>query len=183
MMDHAEPTPNGHDAHLGHDDPLTIAGKTFRSRLFLGTGKYRNSAEMLAAFEAAGSEVITVALRRIDFDDPKSRSILEDVDWTKYTILPNTAGCATAEEAIRVARMARAMGLSDWVKLEVIPDSKYLLPDPIGTLQAAETLVKEGFTVLPYINADPVLARRLPSPLPRLPRFRRRATNRRQPEA
>ncbi|HET8630549.1 MAG TPA: thiazole synthase [Thermomicrobiales bacterium] len=161
MMDHAEPTPNGHDAHLGHDDPLTIAGKTFRSRLFLGTGKYRNSAEMLAAFEAAGSEVITVALRRIDFDDPKSRSILEDVDWTKYTILPNTAGCATAEEAIRVARMARAMGLSDWVKLEVIPDSKYLLPDPIGTLQAAETLVKEGFTVLPYINADPVLARRL----------------------
>ncbi len=152
--------------HIGNapattDDLLTIAGKTFRSRLLLGTGKYRNSAEMLAAFEASGAEIITVALRRIDFDDPASRSILEDIDWRRYTILPNTAGCATAEEAIRVAHMARAMGLSDWVKLEVIPDPKYLLPDPIGTLQAAETLVREGFTVLPYINADPVLARRL----------------------
>ena len=121
----------GQTFHNGREDTLTIAGKTFRSRLFLGTGKYRNSAEMLAAFEAADVEIITVALRRIDFDDPASRSILEDVDWRKYTILPNTAGCATAEEAIRVARMARAMGLSDWVKLEVIPDSKYLLPDPV----------------------------------------------------
>lgn len=145
----------------GQHDTLTIAGKTFRSRLFLGTGKYRDSAQMLAAFAAADAELITVALRRIDFDDPQSRSILADIDWQKYTILPNTAGCATAEEAIRVARMARAMGLSDWVKLEVIPDPKYLLPDPIGTLEAAEVLVKEGFTVLPYINADPVLARRL----------------------
>ena len=152
-------TSNGNTA--GGDDTLTIAGKTFRTRLFMGTGKWRDSAEMLAAFEAADVEMITVALRRIDFDDPKSRSILEDIDWQKYTILPNTAGCATAEEAIRVARMARAMGLSDWVKLEVIPDPKYLLPDPIGTLQAAETLVKEGFVVLPYINADPVLAKRL----------------------
>lgn len=145
----------------GHDDPLTIAGKTFRSRLFLGTGKYRDSATMLAAFEAAGAELITVALRRIDFDDPASRSILEDVDWTRYAILPNTAGCATAEEAIRIARMARAMGLSDWVKLEVIPDPKYLLPDPVETLEAARVLVREGFTVLPYINADPVLAKKL----------------------
>ncbi len=152
-------TSNGNTA--GGDDTLTIAGKTFRTRLFMGTGKWRDSAEMMAAFEAADVEMITVALRRIDFDDPKSRSILEDIDWQKYTILPNTAGCATAEEAIRVARMARAMGLSDWVKLEVIPDTKYLLPDPIGTLQAAETLVKEGFVVLPYINADPVLAKRL----------------------
>ena len=152
-------TSNGNTA--GGDDTLTIAGKTFRTRLFMGTGKWRDSAEMLAAFEAADVEMITLALRRIDFDDPKSRSILEDIDWQKYTILPNTAGCATAEEAIRVARMARAMGLSDWVKLEVIPDPKYLLPDPIGTLQAAETLVKEGFVVLPYINADPVLAKRL----------------------
>ncbi len=152
-------TSNGNTA--GGDDTLTIAGKTFRTRLFMGTGKWRDSAEMMAAFEAADVEMITVALRRIDFDDPKSRSILEDIDWQKYTILPNTAGCATAEEAIRVARMARAMGLSDWVKLEVIPDPKYLLPDPIGTLQAAETLVKEGFVVLPYINADPVLAKRL----------------------
>src|SRR5918998_3498631 len=143
------------------DAPLTIAGKTFGSRLMLGTGKYRNSAEMNAAFEASGAEIITVALRRIDFDDPASRSVLDDVNWRRYTILPNTAGCQNAEEAIRVARMARAMGLSDWVKLEVIPDTKYLLPDPIGTLQAAETLVKEGFVVLPYINADPVLAKRL----------------------
>jgi thiazole synthase len=105
--------------------------------------------------------LITVALRRIDFDDPKSRSILEDIDWTRYTILPNTAGCQTADEAIRVARLARSMGLSDLIKLEVITDAKYLLPDPIGTLEAAEVLVKEGFIVMPYINADPVLAKRL----------------------
>jgi thiazole synthase len=143
------------------DQPLTIAGRTFRSRLILGTGKYRNSEEMLAAFEASGAEMITVALRRIDFDDPKSRSVLEDVDWERYQILPNTAGCQTAEEAVRVARLARSMGLSDWIKLEVIPDPKYLLPDPIGTLEAAKILVDEGFTVLPYINTDPILARRL----------------------
>ncbi len=143
------------------DEPLRIAGHDFSSRLILGTGKYRNSAEMIAAFEASGAQMITVALRRIDFDDPKSRSILEDVDWKRYKILPNTAGCQTADEAVRVARLARSMGLSDWIKLEVIPDAKYLLPDPIGTLEAAEILVKEGFTVLPYINADPVLAKRL----------------------
>lgn len=144
-----------------NDAPLTIAGKTFSSRLFLGTGKYRSSAEMNAAFEASGAEIITVALRRIDFDDPASRSVLDDVDWQKYTILPNTAGCRTAEEAIRIARMARAMGLSDWVKLEVIPDPKYLLPDAIGTFEAARVLVQEGFVVLPYIGADPILARQL----------------------
>ena len=143
------------------DSPLTIAGKTFSSRLMVGTGKYRDSVEMNAAFEASGAEIITVALRRIDFDDPKSRSVLEDVDWRRYTILPNTAGCATADEAIRIARMARAMGLSDWIKLEVIPDPKYLLPDSIGTLEAARVLVDEGFVVLPYIGADPPLARRL----------------------
>ncbi len=143
------------------DSPLTIAGRAFTSRLILGTGKYRNTEEMLGAFEASGAEMITVALRRIDFDDPKSRSLLEVVDWTRYQILPNTAGCQTAEEAIRVARLARSMGLSDWIKLEVIPDPRYLLPDPIGTLEAAKVLVDEGFTVLPYINADPVLARRL----------------------
>ena len=145
----------------GADVPLTIAGKTFASRLMLGTGKFRTSAEMTAAFAAAGVEIITVALRRIDFDDPRSRSVLEDIDWTRYTILPNTAGCQTADEAIRIARMARAMGLSDWVKLEVIPDPTYLLPDPVGTLEAARALIDEGFTVLPYIGADPVLARRL----------------------
>jgi thiazole synthase len=127
----------------------------------IGTGKYRTSEEMNAAFEASGAEIITVALRRIDFDDPKSRSILEDTDWTRFTILPNTAGCATAEEAIRIARMARAMELSNWVKLEVIPDPRYLLPDPIGTLEAAKVLIEEGFVILPYIGADPVLAKRL----------------------
>jgi thiazole synthase len=143
------------------DSPLIVAGTPLRSRLFVGTGKYRTSEEMNAAFAASGTELITVALRRIDFDDPKSRSVLEDVDWKRYRILPNTAGCQTAEEAIRIARMARAMELSDWIKLEVIPDSKYLLPDPIGTLDAARVLIDEGFTVLPYIGADPILAKRL----------------------
>ena len=143
------------------DNPLLIAGKRLTSRLFVGTGKYRNSIEMNAAFNASGAELITVALRRIDFDDPASRSVLDDVDWKRYAILPNTAGCQTAEEAIRIARMARAMELSDWIKLEVIPDSKYLLPDPIGTLDAARVLIDEGFQVLPYIGADPILAKRL----------------------
>lgn len=142
-------------------DVLTIAGRHFSSRLIVGTGKYRSSRDMVASFEASGTEMITVALRRIDFDDPASRSVLDDVDWTRYAILPNTAGCRTAEEAVRVARMARAMGLSDWIKVEVIPDPRYLLPDPVGTLEACTILVQEGFTVLPYINADPVLARRL----------------------
>ena len=143
------------------DTPLVIAGTSLSSRLFVGTGKYRNSIEMNAAFDAAGTELITVALRRIDFDDPQSRSVLDDVDWRRYRILPNTAGCQTAEEAIRIARMARAMELSDWIKLEVIPDPKYLLPDPVGTLEAARVLIDEGFVVLPYIGADPILARRL----------------------
>lgn len=143
------------------DIPLIINGETLSSRLFVGTGKYRNSAEMNAAFATSGTDLITVALRRIDFDDPASRSVLDDVDWTRYRILPNTAGCQTAEEAIRIARMARAMELSDWIKLEVIPDPKYLLPDPIGTLEAARVLIDAGFVVLPYIGADPILARRL----------------------
>jgi thiazole synthase len=144
-----------------NDTPLVIAGTELSSRLFVGTGKYRNSGEMNAAFDASGTNLITVALRRIDFDDPKSRSVLEDVDWKRYRILPNTAGCQTAEEAIRIARMARAMELSDWIKLEVIPDPTYLLPDPIGTLEAARVLIDEGFVVLPYIGADPILANRL----------------------
>ena len=143
------------------DRPLEIAGTLLNSRLFVGTGKYRNSTEMNAAFAAAATNLITVALRRIDFDDPASRSVLDDVDWKRYRILPNTAGCQTAEEAIRIARMARAMELSDWIKLEVIPDPKYLLPDPIGTLDAARVLIDEGFVVLPYIGADPILASRL----------------------
>lgn len=143
------------------DRPLVIGGKTFTSRLIVGTGKYRTSEEMNAAFASSNAEIITVALRRIDFDDPKSRSVLDDVDWKRYTILPNTAGCQTADEAIRTARMARAMELSHWIKVEVIPDPKYLLPDPIGTLEACRVLVDEGFVVLPYIGADPILARRL----------------------
>ena len=142
------------------DDQLTIGGVTFRSRLMLGTGKYRNGDEMNAALEASGCEIVTVALRRIDLDSPK-RSILDEIDWTRYHILPNTAGARTADEAIRTARLARAMGLSNWIKVEVIPDPKYLLPDPIGTFEACRVLVDEGFIVLPYINADPALALRL----------------------
>ena len=140
---------------------LTIAGKTFKSRLMLGTGRHRSMDEMVASIESSGAEIITVAIRRLDLDDPDKKTILDYFDWSRYTILPNTAGCKTAEEAITTARLARAMGLSNWIKLEVIPDPRYLLPDPIGTLKAAEMLVKEEFTVLPYIHADPVLARHL----------------------
>ncbi len=144
-------------------DRLVVAEVELRSRLFLGTGKYRSEAEMLGALEASGTELVTVALRRLDLDDPARRTLLDAIDWQRYRILPNTAGCQTAEEAIRIARLARSMGLSDWVKLEVIPDPRHLLPDPIDTLRAAEVLAGEGFKVLPYINADPVLARRLES--------------------
>lgn len=143
------------------EDRLVIAGKEFRSRLMLGTGKYRTAEEMNAAFEASGAEIITVALRRLDLGDTSKKTLLDEIDWSRYTILPNTAGCRTADEAVRTAQLARAMGLSNWVKLEVIPESKYLLPDPISTLEAAKQLVDEGFVVLPYINDDPVLARRL----------------------
>ena len=143
------------------DDTLVIAGQPLRSRLILGTGKYRTMEEMVASLAAADAEMITVALRRIDFDDPSRKTILDYIDWTRFRILPNTAGCATAEEAVRVARLARAMELSNWIKLEVIPDQRYLLPDPVGTLEAARMLVDEGFVVLPYINDDPVLAARL----------------------
>jgi thiazole synthase len=143
------------------DAPLSIAGRSFGSRLLLGSGKYRSPDEMRAALDASGTEIVTVALRRIDFDDPASRSILEDIDTSRYAILPNTAGCRTADEAVRIARMAQAMGFNSWVKLEVIPDAKYLLPDPIGTLEAARILIDEGFVVLPYIGADPPLAQRL----------------------
>jgi thiazole synthase len=140
---------------------LVIAGVELRSRLFLGTGKYPTDESMVAALEASGCELVTVALRRLDLDDPGKKTILDVVDWKRYRILPNTAGCRTAEEAIRIARLARSMGLSDWVKLEVIPDPRYLFPDPEETLVAARVLVAEGFKVLPYINADPVLAKKL----------------------
>ena len=142
-------------------DRLVIAGVELRSRLFLGTGKYVDNETMLAALEASGCEVVTVALRRLDLDDPKKKTILDVIDWKRYRILPNTAGCRTADEAIRIARLARSMGLSEWVKLEVIPDPRYLFPDPEETLKAARSLVTEGFKVLPYINADPVLAKKL----------------------
>ena len=146
---------------ITHADPFVIAGVELRSRLFIGTGKYPTDDSMVAALEASGCELVTVALRRLDLDDPKKKTILDVIDWHRYRILPNTAGCKTADEAIRIARFARSMGLSDWVKLEVIPDPRYLFPDPEETLKAARVLVDEGFKVLPYINADPVLARKL----------------------
>ncbi|MCX5908847.1 MAG: thiazole synthase [Deltaproteobacteria bacterium] len=143
------------------DTPFIIAGKEVRSRLMLGTGKYRTAEEMRAALEASGAEIVTVAIRRLDLDKPNQKTLLDDIDWRKYTVLPNTAGCRTPEEAIRIAKLGRELTGSNWVKLEVIPDPKYLLPDPIGTLEAAKALIDQGFAVLPYINDDPVLARRL----------------------
>ncbi len=143
------------------DDELTIASKSFGSRLMVGTGKYGSPEACVAALDASGAEIVTVAIRRLDLDNPQARTELDYIDWQRYTILPNTAGCKTAEEAVFTARLARELTGSSWLKLEVIPDPRYLLPDPIGTLQAAEALVKEGFVVLPYIHADPVLARHL----------------------
>ena len=140
-------------------DELVIAGRTFRSRLILGTGKYDSFETMRDAVAASEAEMVTVAVRRIDFDVPGediTAFLPEDV-----LLLPNTSGCETADEAVRNARLARAGGLPDWIKLEVIPDPRYLLPDPVETLRAAEILVAEGFTVLPYVLPDPVLARRL----------------------
>ena len=144
-------------------DSLIIAGREFRSRLLLGTGKFSSNETMAAALEASGCEIVTVALRRADLSGNKDpfANILEFIDPEKYLLLPNTSGAMNAEEAIRLARLAEAAGLPKWVKLEIHPDPTYLLPDPIETLKAAEILVKEGFTVLPYINADPVLAKRL----------------------
>ena len=144
-------------------DPLIIAGREFRSRLLLGTGKFSSNGGMAAALEASGTEIVTVALRRADLSGKRDpfANILDFIDPKKYLLLPNTSGAMNAEEAVRLARLARAAGISDWVKLEIHPDPRYLLPDPIETLKATEILVKEGFTVLPYINADPVLARRL----------------------
>jgi thiazole synthase len=160
------------DRPLGLDDslvdsPLVIAGRTFHSRLMTGTGKYRTIPEMQASVAASGCEIVTVAVRRVQTQAPGHEGLAEAIDWGKIWMLPNTAGCQTAEEAIRVARLGREMAKllgqenNHFVKLEVIPDAKYLLPDPIGTLEAATQLVKEGFAVLPYINADPLLAKRL----------------------
>src|SRR5438046_4507165 len=145
------------------NQPLVIAGRIFRSRLILGTGKLSASEVMRDALEASGAEIVTVALRRADLSGRKDpfANILEFIDPAKYLRLPNTSGAMNAEEAVRLARLAVAAGLPKWVKLEIHPDPRYLLPDPVETLKAAEILVKEGFTVLPYINADPVIAKRL----------------------
>jgi len=142
-------------------DTLTIAGRQFRSRLFLGTGKYAGPEQTVAALDASGTELVTVAIRRLDLDNPNARTELDYIDWSRYTVLPNTAGCKTVDEALFTARLGRSVTGSNWVKLEVIPDPKYLLPDPIGTLRAAEQLLSEGFVVLPYIHADPILAKHL----------------------
>jgi thiazole synthase len=141
------------------EDTLTIAGRSFGSRLILGTGKYDSFETMRDAVVASGAEMVTVAVRRVDFDQAGE-------DITSFLphdvlLLPNTSGCETADEAVRTARLARAGGLPDWIKLEVIPDARYLLPDPVETLKAAEALVADGFTVLPYMLPDPVLAKKL----------------------
>src|SRR5213078_4104524 len=145
------------------NQPLVIAGRIFRSRLILGTGKFSSPEAMRDALEASGAEIVTVALRRADLSGRKDpfANILDFVDPKRFLVLPNTSGAMNAEEAVRLARLAAAAGLPKWVKLEIHPDPRYLLPDPVETLKAAEILVKEGFVVLPYINADPVLAKRL----------------------
>lgn len=140
---------------------LKIADKEFSSRFMIGTGKYPDFEVMQKAHNASGAEIVTVAIRRIDTGAPGHVGLMDHIDLNKYWLLPNTAGCTNAQEAIRIARLSRAMGINNWIKLEVIPDPKYLLPDPIATFEAAKVLVEDGFTVLPYINADPILAKRL----------------------
>ncbi len=142
-------------------DTYLINGKTFTSRLLVGTGKYASNELMGECLEASGTEIVTVALRRVNLDKKEEKNILDFIDPKKYTLLPNTAGCYSAEEAIRVAHLARATGISDFVKLEVLYDEKTLLPDPIATLEATTILVKEGFTVMTYTSDDPVMAQKL----------------------
>ncbi len=141
-------------------DQLRIGDRVFSSRLLLGTGKFSSPAVMKDAIAASGSEIITVALRRVDLENPGD-AFLSVIDPASYVFLPNTSGARTAEEAVRIAKIGKFSGVSNWVKLEVTPEPNYLLPDPIETLKAAEQLVKDGFTVLPYIQADPILAKRL----------------------
>ncbi len=146
---------------------LQIGGKFFQSRLLTGTGKYQNIQEMNESIESSECQIVTVAVRRIQALENSHKGLLEAINWKKVWMLPNTAGCKNAEEAIRIARMGRELAKlsgqqdNNFIKLEVIPDQKYLLPDPFGTLEAAEQLIKEDFVVLPYINADPLLAKRL----------------------
>lgn len=140
---------------------IKIADKEFSSRLMVGTGKFSDFETMKQAHKASGAEIVTVAIRRVDMKAQGHVGLMENIDLNKYWILPNTAGCQNVEEVLRVARLSRAMGINNWIKLEVIPDPKYLMPDPIATFEAAKILIDEGFIVLPYINADPVLAKRL----------------------
>jgi thiazole synthase len=142
-------------------DRIVIAGREFRSRLFVGTGKYRSFPEMARCHEASGAEVVTVAVRRVNLTDRSKESLLDYIDRSKYFILPNTAACYSADEAIRTARLAREVGLSNWVKLEVIGDERTLFPDNEGLLEATRVLTKEGFIVLPYTNDDLVNAKKL----------------------
>ena len=146
---------------LMENDVLRIAGREFRSRLIVGTGKYKTFQEMARAHEASGAEIVTVAVRRVNLSDRTKESLLDYIDRAKYFILPNTAGCNTADEAVRAARLAREAGLSNWIKLEVIGDEKTLFPDNFELVKATEVLVREGFVVLPYTNDDLIAARRL----------------------
>jgi thiazole synthase len=142
-------------------DSLQIADKTFHSRLLVGTGKYPSNQIMADAHRASGTEIVTVAVRRVDLNDRSSESLLHYIDRSRLFLLPNTAGCYTADEAVRTARLAREVGLSNWVKLEVIGDERTLFPDNVALLDATRTLVREGFVVLPYTNDDPVICRKL----------------------
>jgi thiazole synthase len=151
---------------ISTEDPLVIAGRPFGSRLITGTGKFSCGPVMAKALEASGTELVTVALRRVDLDAPEGEDILDHLDRERYLLFPNTSGAVNAEEALRLARLARAAGLVDtdgrcWIKLEVTPEPRYLLPDPVETLRAAELLVADAFVVLPYMAADPILAKRL----------------------
>lgn len=143
------------------DEPLVIAGRPLRSRLMVGTGKYRSNQEMVDAIEASGAEVVTVAVRRVDLDRANEEGVLHHLDAERYLLLPNTAGCYTAQDAIRYSRLARAAGFTDWVKLEVIGDQETLLPDAAATIEAARELVADGFKVLAYTNDDLITALRL----------------------
>ena len=142
-------------------DALVIAGRTFRSRLIVGTGKYPSHAVMADAHRASGTDMVTVAVRRVNISDRSKESLLDHIDTSQIFLLPNTAGCYTADEAIRTARLGREVGLSNWVKLEVIGDEQTLFPDNVALLEATRVLVSEGFIVLPYTNDDPVICRKL----------------------
>lgn len=158
-MVHSAPAGGGAGAPQG--DALRIGQHEFKSRLFVGTGKYRSFDEMARALDASGTDCVTVAVRRAKLGDPKGGGILDFIDRKRYTLLPNTAGCYTTDDAVRTAMLAREAGLSNLIKLEVLGDEQTLLPDPIATLEASKILVKEGFDVFVYTSDDPILARRL----------------------